>query len=243
MKRKDMLCGDCLHFNYVKSYERVCNKLGVKRYAKSCSRFKPSAVGLASMPLDYVKDVARLFRELPPTQKRLFSFILEHTATFDKYGVYWGQPFAFSIGADVVETYYKAYLLSITKVKGVIYFILASTLKDAQKEEPVIVCQPQDSLFPLLAFKEHRKDLKKQGKLKATVLYHEKGRVLVSILRGETRTIPLLNAKVLKREWKERLNPSNVLSPKPKKAKVRKVRDHDVEVTVRREKKRTPRTS
>jgi hypothetical protein len=161
----NLKCGDCLHFALNAKFEKPCSELGVKRFTEAPNCFSPNVYLLGKKNPDQLYQLGLILKDFSAQESRVFFSLLKQANQFEKhYGLKFGQPVYFCIGADYLSNYFSGYVIGVAECGDSQVFI-GSDLQKKQRGKPLTGSFLRESVFTVSEFKKKREQLQKQGRL------------------------------------------------------------------------------
>ncbi len=159
-------CGECLHFDKIAKFPKLCSKNGVMRNADAPSScFTPNYFLLQDLSPDTLNQLGLLMRNFTPRQSRVMISLLRNKKQFDKYGLAFGMPVYVALGSDYLSNYYRAFVISVSTHGDPCVFV-SSDLGEKQLSSPCIMSLLPDSVFTVTQFVKKKADLIRRNRIK-----------------------------------------------------------------------------
>jgi hypothetical protein len=158
-------CGDCIHFNRIAKFEKVCKLLGTKHFAQAPYCYKVDPYILTPVNPDILNQIALLTLSFTPQQTRVYVQLMKENSQLEKiYKVKFGQPVVFRLGGgEYLSNYFKGFVLG-GATAGEAQLYVTSDLGKTQRANPAMLTLMPDSVYTLSAWKKKKTQLLKDPK-------------------------------------------------------------------------------
>jgi hypothetical protein len=149
-------CGDCLHFETVAKFEKVCSKLGTKRFADAPSCYSANVFMLTKKNPDRLHQIGLMFHDFTFQEKRILMSLFKSEKIFEKkYKLTFGQPVYFYLARDYLSNYFRGFFVGAAS-NGDSTVYVASDLSGRQRTNPCTASLFRTSVFSVSEFKKKK---------------------------------------------------------------------------------------
>ena len=158
-------CGECLHHKRVAKFEKVCSQIGVGPFRKAPRCYAPNPYILNTVDPDALMKFGLFLLSLNGKQARVVTALLKKKDKMQKnYGLLFGQPVWFTIGADYLSNYFVGIVVDCSSV-GDSQVTVTSSLRDKQRKSAMQAVLLRESIYTSSEFKKKKAKLILDGRL------------------------------------------------------------------------------